>query len=188
MDLNNLTVSQAMEIIRGEGDGREFHQKLYDGDKTVKAGVEAAFAKADPERHERVLAQSGDASLEKSRSPSEYERTLNRQFAAWQAEQNQNAEKSSAGPSPVEDTQDATRSETPPVSSEPSAVDLEVQSILAERWGQDHAENKAKAGEVLRTLFPTVEAMLEFGQRLGLHSDPQAQAEILDLLASLNKK
>jgi hypothetical protein len=188
IDLNNLTKDEAMAIINSEGEGRQFTARLEAGDPQIKSAVDGAFQRADPERHAIIKAQSGDPAAEKKSRPSEYVKTLDKQFARWQAEQNQNAETSSADPSTAEGTQDATRGESQPFSSEPSAVDVEVGNLLSERWGQDHGENLAKAGEMLRSIFPTVEAMVEFGRKHGLHADPQAQAEILDLLASLNKK
>ncbi len=136
----------------------EFHERLYSGDSAVKAAVEKAFAKASPERQK---------SIDESQ-----------QAAAWTGAQSQ----------PAEAGEQAVREQTGAASNEPSPVDKEVHRLLSAQWGEANVENAQAAGEVLRSVFPSVEKLVEFCRAHGLENDPQKQVEILDLLAKLGRR
>src|SRR5262245_59242139 len=64
----------------------------------------------------------------------------------------------------------------PPAEGESEAVNQKVDAILTERWGASRAEKTQQAGEMLREIFPTADAMVEFGRKHGIDRNPEAQA------------
>lgn len=106
-----------------------------------------------------------------SRNLAEYEAELDRSIAGAQAE---HARQPAGAPLDV-------------AKIEPSPVDIEVEQSLQAEWGDQYAEKTAAAGEALRSLFPTVEAMVEAGRALGIDRDAAKQLKVLNLLADMGR-
>lgn len=170
MDINNLSGADAQEIASDEQN--EYYSALRDESHQnhafVKSRVEAAFAKKNPGLDESI------------RNDQFISRVADRQTSEMleQARREPRNEQPTAARSLVESEQ---------ASAEPSPIDRKVSEILGEKWGDGYAESSQRAGNVLRSVFPSVEAMVEFGRAHGIDRDPQKQAEILDLLAKLGR-
>jgi phage I-like protein len=181
---DEFTKEQAQSIVSDST--HPDHARLYGpngdgegGDPALKAAIERAYAKADPQRDREIRLEYGIApispeDLTKPRTNEEYRAELDKQFANWEAEQKAKGETAPAAVGEVD-------------AKALAAVDQKVASTLTDQWGDAYTENCKLAGEMMGTIFETREEMAEWGRKNGVTRNPEIQAKIMDLLAELGR-
>ena len=174
MDLEKLSESDAMEIVRNENN--EYHQRLHGGDTMVKSAVENAFAKANPARDAQIrndqqfAVWSGTAQKEGS----EYEKDLDAKFAEWEKENHSRA-----------------RAPSSELAGEPfgEVTEAEIQATenLKSEWGSSYDQNIQAGARALEGIFSSREQLENYVKQSGILNDPEALGDAMRLLAKIGK-
>ena len=167
MATDELTETQALDLIRDPGNSERLYGTTGDGqggDPALKAQIERAFAKANPERAQQIRESVGSLSPEDLARPqmSERQAELERQFANPPAGR-------------------------PEEFGEVTAAEIEADQRLRQEHGGDLQQFIQDGGRGLGKLFDTRGEIVAFIQKSGILNDGDALYHAQKLLARLGR-